>query len=81
MPPRPRRTVKELSEELMFAWEHIHLLTSMHLELLRQLYPNRHDPRHADHEKCTYILRLEQQLETYKEKMEREYVVHDDGPP
>ena len=83
MPPRPRRTVRELSEELYFAWEHIHVLIDMQLRLLEQLYPNRHDPNHADNAQCTCILMLEQQLATYKERMERDYVVHDDddAPP
>jgi len=53
----------------------------MQLRLLQQLYPNRHDPEHADHAQCTYILMLEQQLEEFKQRMQDEYVVHDDGPP
>ena len=81
MPPRPRRTVNELSEELYFAWEHIQVLIDMQLRLLQQLYPNRHNPEHADHAQCTYILMLEQQLEEFKQRMQDEYVVHDDGPP
>ena len=78
MPPRPRRTVQELSEELFFAWEHIDVLINMQLRLLEQLYPNRHNAEHADHAQCTYILMLEQQLAAYKERMAENYVVHDD---
>ena len=81
MPPRPRRTVQELSEELFFAWEHIDVLINMQLRLLEQLYPNRHDPEHADHAQCTYILMLEQQLAVYRERMAERYVVHDDDEP
>ena len=53
----------------------------MQIRLLDQLYPNRHNPEHADHAQCTYLLLLEQQLEEFKAKMEAEYEVHDDGPP
>ena len=53
----------------------------MQIRLLEQLYPNRHNPEHADHAQCTYILMLERQLETYKAKTDVEYVVHDDGNP
>ena len=49
MPPRPRRTVKEVSEELYLAWQHTHVLMDMQIRLLEQLYPNRHNPEHADH--------------------------------
>ena len=81
MPPRPRRTVKEVSEEVYMAWRHIQVLMDMQIRLLDQLYPNRHNPEHADHAQCTYLLLLEQQLEEFKAKMEAEYEVHDDGPP
>ena len=81
MPPRPRRTVKEVSEELYLAWRHIHVLMDMQIRLLEQLYPNRHNPEHADHAQCAYLLLLEQQLAALKEKMEAEYEVYDDGPP
>ena len=81
MPPRPRRTVKEVSEELYMAWRHIQVLMDMQIRLLEQLYPNRHNPEHADHAQCAYLLLLEQQLAALKEKMEAEYEVYDDGPP
>ena len=81
MPPRQRRTVKEVSEELYMAWRHIQVLMDMQIRLLDQLYPNRHNPEHADHAQCAYLLLLEQQLEEFKAKMEAEYEAHDDGPP
>ena len=81
MPPRQRRTVKEVSEELYMAWRHIQVLMDMQIRLLDQLYPNRHNPEHADNAQCTYLLLLEQQLEEFKAKMEAEYEVYDDAPP
>ena len=47
----------------------------MQIRLLEQLYPNRHNPEHADHAQCAYLLLLEQQLAALKEKMEAEYGV------
>ena len=63
----------------MLVWEHINALVAMQRALLNKLYPNRHNPEHADHAACTYILMLEQQMQAYQDKLAANYVVHDDS--